>query len=289
MRTKINSRLLRGIMILFAVFMVNVYGCGEPELGNIEIEPDQKTLPVGETADFKAVLLSTDGEVMQNVFVEWRVKGEAGSIDKTGTFKALQPGEATVIAETEGISEKAQVTVEALPLAGLELNPESAETRPESTVQISIIGSTAAGESAGYHEIQVATPTKTAHLNTKTVTLNESGRAQVQLTVPELPGKVVVTASRGDIKTQTEITVIPRPVSRFDAQPEAERALTASVVPVRIKGLSDADQAAAMNRIAVSSSTPGTVLSTDELVLDNEGTAQLKVTSLQNRVRTSLS
>ncbi|MFW5853755.1 MAG: Ig-like domain-containing protein [Thermodesulfobacteriota bacterium] len=275
---KANNWLRIGILIPVTALLIGLYGCGKPELGSVDIDPEETTLTVGESVTFNAVPLSTEDEEMEDVSVQWRVEGEAGSIDSTGAFTAEQPGQATVIAEADGISNQATVTVEAPAIADLKLAPETAETLPESTVKITVAGATQEGQPAGYHEVQVSTPTEGAQVGTETVTLKESGEAEFEVTMPPTPGKTLVTASVGDVKADTEIEVRPRPVAKIEVQPESEQALAESEVTVQVSGLGEKDQAAAMNRVTVSSPTEGVQLSTDELTLDEQGRAQFQVT-----------
>jgi len=278
MEVKANNWLRIGILIPVIALLISLNGCGKPELGRVDIAPEEETLTVGDTVSFKAVPRSTKGEEMADISVQWRVDGEAGSIDNTGTFTAEQPGQATVIAEANGISNQATVTVDAPAVANLTLEPEAAETQPDSTVKITVSATTQDGQAAGYQEVQVSTPTEGARVGTETVSLSDSGQAEFEVTVPPTPGKTMVTASVGDVKAETEIDVQPRPVAKIEAQPESEQALAESEVTVQISGLAEEDQAAAMNRVTLSSPTEGTRLSTEELTLDEQGRAQFKVT-----------
>ncbi len=278
MEGKANNWLRIGILIPVIALLIGLNGCGKPELGSVDIAPEEETLTVGDTASFKAVPRSTNGEEMADISVTWRVEGEAGSIDTTGIFTAEQPGEATVIAEANGISNQATVTVEAPAVANLTLEPETAETQPDSTVKITVFATTQDGQPAGYQEVQVSTPTEKAQVGAETVSLNDSGRAEFEVTVSPIPGKTMVTASVGDVKAETEINVQPRPVATLEAQPESQQALAESEVTVQVSGLAEEDQAAAMNRVTISSPTEGTRLSTDQLTLDEQGRAQFTVT-----------
>lgn len=278
MEAKAKNWLRTGILIPVIALMIGLYGCGKPELDSVDIAPGEETLAVGGAVTFKAVPRSKDGKEMADISVQWRVEGDAGTIDAAGKFTALKPGQATVIAEANGISNQARVTVEPPPIAALKLEPEAAEAFPEATLKISVAGGTSGGQPAGYNEIQIATPTEGAKVSVETVTLDENGRAEIELTLPRMPGKTLVTASINNVKAETEITVQPRPVTRIEAQPGAERALAESEVSIQVKGLSDKDAAAAMNRITVSSPTEGIVLSANELTLDENGQAQLKAT-----------
>ncbi len=280
METKMKSgrRSIRGMLFLFAIFVTAFTGCGEPELGSVKIESGKTDLKVGETVTLSATSMSKDREKMPGITVQWRSEGDAGSIDKQGTFTAVQPGKAKIVAEAKGISDEITITVAPAPLISLKLQPKAAEMFPEESLDINIAGTASDGKPSGFHQIQVTSPTKGAKVSTGSVTLDKSGNASVELIAPPLPGKVLVSASSGDVKAETEIAVNPRPVKEIEVAPEKRRALTETPVLVRVRGLSENQKPASMNRIEVSSKTEGTALSTPEVILDEKGKGTLKVT-----------
>ncbi|MCF8127990.1 MAG: Ig-like domain-containing protein [Deltaproteobacteria bacterium] len=278
MGPKEKKKAIAGILFLFAIFLTGLTGCGEPELGTIKIESQKEDLKVGDTVTLRAVSMSKDVAEMPNVSIQWRVQGDAGSIDNSGTFTAVRPGEVKIIAAAKGISDEITLNIEALPIAALKLDPKTAEMLPEAGIEISIAGTASDGKPAGFHEIQLESPTKGAKVSGESVNLDESGKASFKLIAPPLPGKALVRASAGDVKAETEITINPRPVNEIEVMPETRQGLTETTVSVRLKGLSENQKPAAMNRINVSSPTEGIALSTEEVVLDENGESGLTVT-----------
>jgi len=112
------------ILILMGILLIGPSGCGEPQLEQVLVVPEEKTLKVGETARFKAVGLSDKGSEMPGVKFRWSIEGNLGSMDKTGLFKAENPGEAVVIATANGLTGKARIRVKPLQAAEIKAQPE---------------------------------------------------------------------------------------------------------------------------------------------------------------------
>lgn len=282
MKTKWNQKYRAVLFLLFSVFLTGFVGCGDPELGSIKIEFEKNQLKVGESITFSAISLSKEQEAMPDISVQWRSEGDAGSIDAAGTFTAERPGEVTIFAEAQGISDKTTITIVPTPLSAITFQSETDEMLPEETLEMRIIGTTTDGAPSGFHTISLKSPTKGAKLSNDSVVLDTSGEASFQLVAPQLPGTVRLIASLGEVNAKTEITVNPRPVSQIEVMPEKRQALSGTTVPVNLKGLSKEQKPAAMNRITVSSPTPGTALSAEEIILDEKGQGTLKVTLSSN-------
>ncbi|MCD6295706.1 MAG: Ig-like domain-containing protein, partial [Deltaproteobacteria bacterium] len=90
----------------------------------VQVVPEEKTLNVGETARFKAVGLSNKGMEMPGVKFQWSIEGNSGSVDKTGLFKAENPGQAVVVATANGLTGKARIRVKPLQPAEIKAQPE---------------------------------------------------------------------------------------------------------------------------------------------------------------------
>ena len=113
-----------GILVLIGVLIVGPWGCGEPQLEQILVTPEKKTLMVGESTSFKAVGFSGKGEAMPDVVFQWDIDGDSGSIDKFGRFTAEKPGEAVVIAAANSLRGKSKVTIKPRPVAKMKPQPK---------------------------------------------------------------------------------------------------------------------------------------------------------------------
>jgi plastocyanin len=114
------------------------------KLAKIVVSPAEVTLPAGDTLTFHATGLDAyDNKV--EIEPSWRVVNNLGEISQTGEFKALQARTGQIVAMAAGISGSARVTVEAGPLALLEITPQRLDLTAGETVQISVVGYDAYG------------------------------------------------------------------------------------------------------------------------------------------------
>ena len=124
-------------------------GCGEPELGSVEVTPEEISLAVGEQSSFKAAALSKKGQPMPAVVFEWTLEGDAGSLDPAGTFTAEKPGEVEVIARTGDIEGRARVTVNPRALAAIQARTDKTHVLAGSTVKVRLQAVSGDGQPAG--------------------------------------------------------------------------------------------------------------------------------------------
>ena len=272
-----GSRCINLLLIVTLAVLTGLLGCGKPELGQVEVTPGEKTLTVGESLSFKALARSTEGKEMTDVTIAWQVEGEAGTIDASGLFKADKPGDIVVIASANGVSGKANVSVQAPVVAGLKIEPDQTEAYPGTKVKIALIAVADGDKPASYSQVTVATPTAQAVLSAEKAVLDTNGRAVLELSVPNTPGEVIVEASAGEVRQQLQLLVKPRPVTRIELQPATERTVAASEVEVAIRAYADGDQPASYNTITLAALSEGTRLSNDTVAIDAKGEAAFSV------------
>jgi hypothetical protein len=116
-------------------------------LASITLQPSSVTLPADETQSFTATALDVYGNIRANDSVNWSVNGSAGAITPTSalaaTFRATTaPGTyvGAVVAERNGISAAASVTVEPGPLARIDIAPSIVSLKPSETQSFSAAG-----------------------------------------------------------------------------------------------------------------------------------------------------
>ncbi len=205
MKGKRNPRTPVAALLLAIFAMVAFWGCAEPSLERIEVTPEELTLLVGESANFQATPLSGQDEEMPEVTIQWSVEGEAGSIDQNGLFMAQEPGEALIMATGDGITGNARVTVNPVPPATFETEPEETVALPSSEITVRIKALTADAEPAGYNEVTLSTPTEGASLSDETLVLSPSGEGEFVVTLSPEPGMNVIVLQSGEVTEELRI------------------------------------------------------------------------------------
>jgi len=124
----------------------NVTVIGGP-LASLAVTPSSRTLPIRGVEQFTAVGRDSAGNIVP-VTPTWTVVNGGGTIDVDGTFIAgTTPGTYanTVRATATGISGHASVTVQAGPLARLDVTPAASTLSIRETQQFTVKGSDSAG------------------------------------------------------------------------------------------------------------------------------------------------
>lgn len=87
-------------------------------VGEVIVTPSSVTLGSGETQQFNAEVLDTNGDPLPGVLVTWSVVNGGGSVDQSGLFTSGTVGgqfDDTVVASAAGITGTASITVEVAP------------------------------------------------------------------------------------------------------------------------------------------------------------------------------
>ncbi|HWV37741.1 MAG TPA: Ig-like domain-containing protein [Vulgatibacter sp.] len=97
-----------------------------PHVSVIRVEPSELSLVEGTRATLQAVLIGSNGEVIEDRAVEWSAfDASVATIDAEGEVTALVPGKTALYAEAEGVVGLATATVLAR-LTSLRVEPQSA-------------------------------------------------------------------------------------------------------------------------------------------------------------------
>ena len=129
-----------------------VASSGVTAVASVSVAPTTAALGVGETRAFTATARSADGSVVGNRPVGWRSSNSAVvTVLPTGAATAAGPGTAQVIAEVDGITGTAAVTVAAqrAAVASVQVAPATAAFDAGSAVQLVATPRDAAGNSLG--------------------------------------------------------------------------------------------------------------------------------------------
>ncbi len=278
MKPNLHRRLRHGTGLLLALISFVFFGCGEPTPERIDISPQSREMAVGETAEFGATVLNSDGEAMPDQPISWRATGEAGAIDGAGTFSAQRPGEAEIIVTSGELSATAAVTVTPAPLSDLEISPAEPQGRIGEALTLTVTGRDADDQTAGYHTVSVSTPTENLSLAAEEIALDENGSAEIALTLPPTPGEAEVRLAVGEFEKTVTIQVNPRPIADLSVSPETARALAGVEVPVTIQAADADGEPAGFHELALEPADEAITVSEDRVTLDAEGTAQFSVT-----------
>jgi hypothetical protein len=95
---------------LFMAALLILSGCGDSGPDKVELNPVEKVIEVGQDLQFEAIAWSKQ-KALTDQPIEWRVEGDAGSIDETGRFRAQKPGQALIVAKAGEVTGEARVTV----------------------------------------------------------------------------------------------------------------------------------------------------------------------------------
>jgi len=102
--------------------------------------------------------------------------------------------------------------------------------------------------------------------------IDEKGRFAAKI-----PGNVVVKATLGYLSAEARVTIKPIEVAQIHVLLDKDKVPAGTSTHLKINGLSKDETPAGLNRISVSSSTEGVVLSTEELTLNQQGEAEFDV------------
>ena len=178
---------------------------------SVHITPGNKALTVEESFQFSAEARDANGNVLTDRPIHWSSNNEGvATVSATGVVTALAPGGAIISATAEGRSAPASVTVTAVPVASIRIQPTSLNLSPGQTAQLQAQPLDADGNPLVARVIlwftnnaSVATVSAdglvTAHsLGTATITATSEGKsATTSLTVSApLPNAVVLTPAQ---------------------------------------------------------------------------------------------
>jgi uncharacterized protein YjdB len=177
----------------------------------VHITPGNKALTVEESFQFSAEARDADGNVLTDRPIHWSSNNEGvATVSTTGVVTALAPGGAIISATSEGRSAPASVTVTAVPVASIRIQPSSLNLSSGQTAQLQAQPLDADGNPLVARVIlwftnnaSVATVSAegvvTAHaLGTATITATSEGKsATTSVTVsPPSPNVVVLTPAQ---------------------------------------------------------------------------------------------
>ena len=167
-------------------------------VNSIQISPGNKSLLVGESFQFSATTRDASGGVLTGRQVTWSSNNESVvTVSASGLATALAPGGAIVTATSEGKSSPASVTVAAIPVASVVVQPTTQALVEGQTAQIraqpmDVTGKPLTGRVVLWSTSNAAVATVTS---TGVVTAQAPGNAVITATSEGRSGASAVTVT----------------------------------------------------------------------------------------------
>jgi trimeric autotransporter adhesin len=171
-------------------------------VASIQVTPGNKSLFVEESFQFTAVTRDGGGTILTGRPIAWTSNNESvAAVSSTGLVTALAPGGAIITATSEGRSTPASVTVAAIPVATIQLQPRTLALINGQTAQLQAQPVDANGKPLIGRVILWFTN------NASVATVSANG-----LVTAQTPGTATITAtSEGKSNTSTVTVTAPAP------------------------------------------------------------------------------
>ena len=162
----------------------------------LRVQPETATVRIGQESVLSAKTLDARGNELSGRTVNWRSSDSSVvTVSQAGRLVGRGPGTARVVAQSEGQSGIAMITVPALPVASLRLTPPSATLKPGESVTLGL--SVLAGDGTQLNDRKVAWTSSDS-----TVATVASGRVS-----GKGPGSAKVTATVEGKTASMSVTV----------------------------------------------------------------------------------
>lgn len=241
-----------GILVSLLVFLF--IGCDRgPKVETIQVSPENKTIEIGQSINFKVKALSKEGQPIPNLSWNWSVEPkDVGTIDDQGTFRAKQPGQCTIKAAYKNNSGTASVRIEPKKVASLQINAEKTKAFPGSPIDLQVQALTKDGSPASYNQIEVSSPTPGLKLSSKQLKLGLQANATLQVTLSPEPGtnKIIFKSDQ----TVQDISLQGTTISRLSILPDKNEFQALETVDFKVIG---SDQAGNKREVSVKWSLSG--------------------------------
>lgn len=171
-------------------------------VASVQVTPGNRSLFVEESFQFTAVTRDAGGNVLTGRPIAWSSNNESvATVSSTGLVTALAAGGAIITATSEGHSAPASVTVSAIPVASIQIQPRTLALINGQTAQLQAQPVDANGKPLVGRVILWFTN------NASVATVNANG-----LVTAQAPGSATITAtSEGKSATSTVTVTAPAP------------------------------------------------------------------------------
>ena len=166
-------------------------------VASVQVTPGNTSLFVEESFQFNAVTRDAAGNILTNRPITWSSNNESvASVSATGLVTALSPGGAIISATSEGRTTPASVTVAAIPVASVQLEPRTLALVNGQTAELQAQPLDANGKPLVGRVILWFTN------NASVATVNTSG-----VVTGQAPGSAIITATSEGISATSTVTV----------------------------------------------------------------------------------
>ena len=179
-------------------------------IGSVTVSPAQHSLAPGETVQLTATARTGDGTIVTPppTFTWTTSDADVATVSPSGLVTADETGTATITASASGASGTSVITVQAGPVATVEIEPSAI-----SMVIGSALAFAATGKDAAGNEVTGATITWTSS-NSSVASVNANGVATANAL-----GNVFIVATISGIADSAAVLVVPEPVSTVAISP----------------------------------------------------------------------
>jgi trimeric autotransporter adhesin len=240
-------------------------------VATVTIDPPAPTVAVAFTTPLTAVTKDAAGNVLADRAIAWHSEAPGvATVDGAGVVTGVSPGEAVIVAESEGKSGAVTVTVIPAPVEQVEVQPPDPTVQVGLTITLSAVLRDALGNVLGDRQVDWASVTPAV------ATVDAAG-----IVTGVAPGTTTVTATVEGKVGSTTVTVIPAeplaPVASVSISPNAPS--VAKYADAQLTAtLRDADNNVLTGRPIAWSTTPGTgevtLLATSGATITMRGAAE---------------
>lgn len=271
--TSVRSTIVPTTLSLLLACLFILSGCGKAELDKIDIQPGSASLTVGDTQQFSATPIDTEGEVMEDVAIAWSVDGDSGSIDAQGLFTAVKPGQVTVIATTETAQQKVSVTIAQEPVAALQVGVTPETVVAGEPAQVTVTVNNEAGRGIADVEVQAKALSNGTAVDPATANTNASGQATFTIATPAnvQNNQIEISAGGQTATADLQSTAGPPATVQFSMEPAQVVAGQASQVDVLV--LDQANNPVPGAAVTFDAGSEGATVTPSQATTDEQGRA----------------
>lgn len=271
--TSVRSTIVLMTLSLLSVCLLVLSGCGKAELDRVDIEPGSASLTVGDTQQFRATPIDTNGEAMEDVAITWSVDGDSGKIDAAGLFTAVKPGKVNVIAATETSQNQVAVTIAQEPVAALKVavTPETVVAGEQA--QLTVTVNNDASQGIADVKVEAKGVTKGTEVEPQEGTSNASGQVTFTISTPANVQNNQVEVSAGGQTATADLMTTAGPPATVQSSMEPEQVVAGQKAKVDVIVRDQANKPVPGAQVTFSASGEGASVTPAQAATDDQGRA----------------
>ncbi len=271
--TSVRSTTVLTVLSLLLACLLVLSGCGKPELDRVDIQPGTASLTVGDTQQFSATPLDTNGEAMEDVAITWSVEGDSGTISATGLLTATKPGQVNVIAATETSQSKASVAIAQEPVAALQVAVTPDTVVAGEQAQLVVTVNNKDGKGIADVAVQAKALTNGTTVEPTSVNTNASGQATFTITTPANVQDNQVEVSAGGQTATAALASTAGPPAVVQSSMEPAQVVAGQEAKVDVLVLDQANNPVPGAQVTFNTSGEGASVTPPQATTDAQGRA----------------